>query len=90
MTAYLVFDALKSKKINMDQTVMPSEAVRRVRTDESRMFVEANKPVTVHDLVYGMIVQSGNDAAIALAELVGGSEGELRHADERGGEAASA
>ncbi|KDR44901.1 D-alanyl-D-alanine carboxypeptidase family protein [Caballeronia glathei] len=74
MTAYLVFDALKSKKINMDQTVMPSESVRRVRTDESRMFVEANKPVTVHDLVYGMIVQSGNDAAIALAELVGGSE----------------
>ncbi len=74
MTAYLVFDALKSKKINMDQTVMPTEAVRRVRTDESRMFIEANKPVTVHDLVYGMIIQSGNDAAIALAELVGGSE----------------
>ena len=74
MTAYLVFDALKSKKINMDQTVMPSEAVRRVGTDESRMFIEANKPVTVHDLVYGMIMQSGNDAAIALAELVGGSE----------------
>ncbi|CAH2809866.1 MAG: D-alanyl-D-alanine carboxypeptidase (EC [uncultured Caballeronia sp.] len=74
MTAYLVFDALKSKKINMDQTIMPSEAVRRVGTDESRMFIEANKPVTVHDLVYGMIIQSGNDAAIALAELVGGSE----------------
>ena len=74
MTAYLVFDALKTKKISMDQTVMPSEAVRRVRNDESRMFIEANKPVTVHDLVYGMIVQSGNDAAIALAELVGGSE----------------
>ncbi|TAL97145.1 MAG: D-alanyl-D-alanine carboxypeptidase [Paraburkholderia sp.] len=74
MTAYLVFDALQKKKITMDQTVMPSEAVRRVRTDESRMFIEANKPVTVHDLVYGMIVQSGNDAAIALAELVGGSE----------------
>jgi D-alanyl-D-alanine carboxypeptidase (penicillin-binding protein 5/6) len=74
MTAYLVFDALKTKKISMEQTVMPSEAVRRVRNDESRMFIEANKPVTVHDLVYGMIVQSGNDAAIALAELVGGSE----------------
>ncbi|KND60908.1 D-alanyl-D-alanine carboxypeptidase [Candidatus Burkholderia verschuerenii] len=74
MTAYLVFDALKSKKINMDQTVMPSEDVRRVKTNESRMFIEANKPVTVHDLVYGMIIQSGNDAAIALAELVGGSE----------------
>lgn len=74
MTAYLVFDALKTKKISMEQTVIPSEAVRRVGTDESRMFIEANKPVTVHDLVYGMIVQSGNDAAIALAELVGGSE----------------
>ncbi|CAH2796782.1 MAG: D-alanyl-D-alanine carboxypeptidase (EC [uncultured Caballeronia sp.] len=74
MTAYLVFDALKSKKINMDETVMPSKAVRRVGTDESRMFIEANKPVTVHDLVYGMIIQSGNDAAIALAELVGDSE----------------
>jgi D-alanyl-D-alanine carboxypeptidase (penicillin-binding protein 5/6) len=74
MTAYLVFDALKTKKISMDQTVLPSEAVRRVGNDESRMFIEANKPVTVHDLVYGMIIQSGNDAAIALAELVGGSE----------------
>ena len=74
MTAYLVFEALADKKISMDQVVMPSEAVRRVGTDESRMFIEANKPVSVHDLVYGMIIQSGNDAAIALAELVGGSE----------------
>ncbi|APR34432.1 D-alanyl-D-alanine carboxypeptidase family protein [Paraburkholderia sp. SOS3] len=74
MTAYLVFQALDAKKISMDQTVMPSVAVRRVGNDESRMFIEANKPVTVHDLVYGMIVQSGNDAAIALAELVGGTE----------------
>ncbi len=41
------------------------------------MFIEANKPVTVHDLVYGMIIQSGNDAAIALAELVGGSEAQF-------------
>ncbi|WP_395061331.1 D-alanyl-D-alanine carboxypeptidase family protein [Paraburkholderia silvatlantica] len=74
MTAYLVFEALQSKKISMDQIIEPSEAVRRVKNDESRMFIEANKPVSVHDLVYGMIVQSGNDAAIALAELVGGSE----------------
>ncbi|TDG05505.1 D-alanyl-D-alanine carboxypeptidase [Paraburkholderia guartelaensis] len=74
MTAYLVFEALQSKKITMDQIVTPSEAVRRVKNDESRMFIEANKPVSVHDLVYGMIIQSGNDAAIALAELVGGSE----------------
>jgi serine-type D-Ala-D-Ala carboxypeptidase (penicillin-binding protein 5/6) len=75
MTAYLVFEALHTKKISMDQVVTPSLAVRRVRNDESRMFIEAEKPVTVHDLVYGMIVQSGNDAAIALAELVGGTEG---------------
>jgi D-alanyl-D-alanine carboxypeptidase (penicillin-binding protein 5/6) len=74
MTAYLVFEALQSKKISMEQVVTPSDAVRRVKNDESRMFIEANKPVSVHDLVYGMIVQSGNDAAIALAELVGGSE----------------
>ncbi|HVE11676.1 MAG TPA: D-alanyl-D-alanine carboxypeptidase family protein [Paraburkholderia sp.] len=77
MTAYLVFEALHTKKITMEQTVTPSEAVRRVRNDESRMFIEANKPVTVHDLVYGMIVQSGNDAAIALAELVGGTESQF-------------
>jgi len=75
MTAYLVFEALQTKKISMDQVITPSLAVRRVRNDESRMFIEAEKPVTVHDLVYGMIVQSGNDAAIALAELVGGTEG---------------
>ncbi|WP_233862002.1 D-alanyl-D-alanine carboxypeptidase family protein [Paraburkholderia adhaesiva] len=74
MTAYLTFEALQTKKISMDQVIEPSEAVRRVTNAESRMFIEANKPVSVHDLVYGMIVQSGNDAAIALAELVGGSE----------------
>ncbi len=74
MTSYLVFDALATKKISMDQIVTPSDAVRRVGTDQSRMFIEAGKPVSVHDLVYGMIIQSGNDAAIALAELVGGSE----------------
>jgi serine-type D-Ala-D-Ala carboxypeptidase (penicillin-binding protein 5/6) len=74
MTAYLVFEALQTKKITMDQIINPSDAVRRVKNDESRMFIEANKPVSVHDLVYGMIIQSGNDAAIALAELVGGSE----------------
>jgi D-alanyl-D-alanine carboxypeptidase (penicillin-binding protein 5/6) len=74
MTAYLVFEALQTKKISMDQMVTPSVAVRRVKNDESRMFIEADKPVSVHDLLYGLIVQSGNDAAIALAELVGGSE----------------
>ena len=77
MTAYLVFEALQTKKISMEQIVTPSDAVRRVKNDESRMFIEANKPVSVHDLVYGMIIQSGNDAAIALAELVGGSESQF-------------
>ncbi|KVO51398.1 peptidase [Burkholderia ubonensis] len=77
MTAYLVFEALDKKKISMEQIVTPSAAVRRVGTDESRMFIEADKPVSVHDLVYGMIIQSGNDAAIALAELVGGSEAQF-------------
>ncbi|WP_225721327.1 D-alanyl-D-alanine carboxypeptidase family protein [Candidatus Vallotiella sp. (ex Adelges kitamiensis)] len=74
MTAYLVFDMLKTKKISMEQMVIPSQSVYQMHTDESRMFIEAQKPVTVHDLVYGMIVQSGNDAAIVLAELIGGSE----------------
>lgn len=74
MTAYLVFEALKDKKIGMEQSIIPSDAVRRVKPDESRMFIQANKPVTVSDLVHGMVVQSGNDAAIALAELIGGSE----------------
>ncbi|CCD29972.1 Serine-type D-Ala-D-Ala carboxypeptidase [Candidatus Glomeribacter gigasporarum BEG34] len=74
MTSYLVFQALKDKRISMEQTVVPGESIRRVGRDESRMFLEADKAVSVHDLVYGMIVQSGNDAAIALAELLGGSE----------------
>jgi D-alanyl-D-alanine carboxypeptidase (penicillin-binding protein 5/6) len=74
MTSYLVFEALAQNKISMDQTVTPSDSVRSVGRDESRMFIEAGKPVSVHDLVYGMIIQSGNDAAIALSELVGGSQ----------------
>jgi len=74
LTTYIVFQALESKKISMDQIVYPSDAVRTVGTDESRMFLEANKPVSVHDLIHGMTTQSGNDAAIALAELVGGSQ----------------
>lgn len=74
MTSYLVFEALKNKSISMDQMVRPSESVRSVGADESRTFIEAGKPISVHDLVYGMIVQSGNDATIALAELIGGSQ----------------
>ncbi len=72
MTAYLVFAALRAKSIALDQTVQVSE--RAWRAAGSRMFIEPRKPVTVEELIQGMVVQSGNDACIALAELVGGSE----------------
>jgi D-alanyl-D-alanine carboxypeptidase (penicillin-binding protein 5/6) len=72
MTAYLVFDALKKKAITPEQTAPVSQ--RAWKSGGSRMFIEPRKPVTVDELLRGMIVQSGNDATIALAELVGGSE----------------
>ena len=72
MTAYVVFDALAEKRITLDQSVTVSETAWR--TGGSRMFIEPRKPVTVNELNQGMIVQSGNDASVALAELVGGSE----------------
>ncbi|UIF86534.1 D-alanyl-D-alanine carboxypeptidase family protein [Cupriavidus sp. UYPR2.512] len=74
MTAYLAFEALKEKRLTLDQSVVPTNLVLKVKSDESRMFIEPNKPVTVQDLLLGLIVQSGNDAALALAEAVGGSE----------------
>jgi serine-type D-Ala-D-Ala carboxypeptidase (penicillin-binding protein 5/6) len=72
MTAYVVFSALKQKRIRPDQTVAVSE--QAWRTEGSRMFIEPRKPVTVDELVHGMIIQSGNDACIALAEAIAGSE----------------
>jgi D-alanyl-D-alanine carboxypeptidase (penicillin-binding protein 5/6) len=72
MTAYLVFQALKKGAIRMEQTVPVSE--RAWKAGGSRMFIEPRKPVTVDELLKGMIVQSGNDATIALAELVAGTE----------------
>ncbi|TWG81310.1 penicillin-binding protein 6 [Cupriavidus gilardii J11] len=74
MTAYLAFQALKENRLTLDQAVVPTNVVLKVKSDESRMFIEPNKPVTVRDLLLGLIVQSGNDAALALAEAVGGSE----------------
>lgn len=71
MTAYLVFDALKAKKITLQQTFPVSE--RAWKMQGSRMFIDPKMNVPVEDLVKGMIVQSGNDATIALAEGVGGS-----------------
>ena len=72
MTAYLVFAALKEKKLTLEQQVNVSE--RAWRASGSRMFIEPRKPVNVDELIRGMIVQSGNDACIALAEQLAGSE----------------
>ena len=72
MTAYLTFAALKQKRIEPAQAVPVSE--RAWKAEGSRMFIEPRKAVTVEELMRGMIVQSGNDACLALAELVGGSE----------------
>ena len=72
MTAYLVFSAIREKKLSGDQQVTVSE--RAWKTEGSRMFVEPKRPVTVKELIRGMVVQSGNDASIALAETVSGSE----------------
>jgi D-alanyl-D-alanine carboxypeptidase (penicillin-binding protein 5/6) len=71
MTAYLVFEALKSRKLDLKQTLTVSE--RAWRMPGSRMFIDPKMRVPVDDLLKGMIVQSGNDATVALAEGVGGS-----------------
>jgi D-alanyl-D-alanine carboxypeptidase (penicillin-binding protein 5/6) len=72
MTAYLVFDALKQGTIKLDQNVLVSE--KAWRTPGSRMFIKVATQVLVEDLIKGMIVQSGNDASVALAEAIAGSE----------------
>ena len=71
MTAYLVFDALRSKKLDLKQTLPVSE--RAWKMPGSRMFIDPKMKVPVEDLIKGMIVQSGNDATVALAEGVGGT-----------------
>lgn len=71
MTAYLVFDALRVKKISLQQTLPVSQ--RAWKMPGSRMFIDPKMQVPVEDLIKGMIVQSGNDATVALAEGVGGT-----------------
>ncbi len=73
MTAYLVFDALKARKIDLKQTLPVSE--RAWKMPGSRMFIDPKMQVPVEDLIQGMVVQSGNDATVALAEGVGGDVG---------------
>lgn len=72
MTSYVVYDALKQGLIALDDDVTISEKAWRMKG--SRMFVEVNKRVNLHDLIKGMVIQSGNDAAVALAEHIAGSE----------------
>jgi len=72
MTAYLAFAALKAKSLAPSQSVAVSQRAWRARG--ARMFIEPRKPVTVQELLHGLIVQSGNDACIALAEAIAGSE----------------
>ncbi len=72
MTAYIVFSELESNNIKLDDMVLISEAAWKMTG--SRMFIEVNKRVSVEDLLQGMIIQSGNDASVALAEHVAGSE----------------
>ena len=71
MTAYVVFDALRAKKVSLTQTLPVSE--RAWKTPGSRMFIDPKMQVPVEDLIKGMLVQSGNDATVALAEGVGGT-----------------
>jgi D-alanyl-D-alanine carboxypeptidase (penicillin-binding protein 5/6) len=75
MTAYRVFGALRAKTITPSQAVNVSP--RAWKAEGSRMFVDPRKPVTVDELLHGVIIQSGNDASVALAELVAGSEDEF-------------
>jgi D-alanyl-D-alanine carboxypeptidase (penicillin-binding protein 5/6) len=72
MTSYVVFRALKEGQISLDDEVTISEKAWRMQG--SRMFIEVGKKVRVEDLLMGVIVQSGNDASVALAEHVAGSE----------------
>jgi D-alanyl-D-alanine carboxypeptidase (penicillin-binding protein 5/6) len=72
MTAHVVFAELKAGRISLEDMVLISEKAWKM--PGSRMYIEVNKQVSVEDLLKGLIIQSGNDAAVALAEHVAGSE----------------
>ena len=72
MTAYVTFDAIQHGHLKLNQTLPVSEKAWKI--EGSKMFIEPNKPVTVDELLHGMIIQSGNDASVALAEGVAGGE----------------
>ena len=72
MTAYIVFQTLQQGSLKLTDQVKISK--KAWRTPGSRMFIEVNSQVTVDDLLHGLVVQSGNDAAVALAEHIAGDE----------------
>ena len=74
MTAYLTFSAIKQNKLSLTQTLLPPAEALLTQSEESRMFLDKSKPVTIDELLHGLIVQSGNDAARMLANAVAGSE----------------
>ncbi|NHZ32958.1 D-alanyl-D-alanine carboxypeptidase family protein [Massilia rubra] len=74
MTAYLTFAALKEKKLTLNQMINVSVKAWKVDSSSSKMFIDPATPVSVDDLLHGLMVQSGNDAAVALAEAVAGDE----------------
>ena len=72
MTAYVVADQIKNNLISLDDKVLISE--RAWKMGGSKMFIEVGKKVSVLDLIKGIMIQSGNDASVAIAEYVGGTE----------------
>ncbi len=72
MTSYIVFDRIKDKSLNMSDTFLVSDKAWRM--GGSRSFLELNSNVSIEDLLLGLIVQSGNDAAVVLAEGISGDE----------------
>lgn len=72
MTAYMIFERLKNGSVQLDTPIMISEKAWKM--GGSRMFVNVNSTVSIKDLLHGVIIQSGNDACVALAEGVSGSE----------------
>ena len=78
MTMYMVFNALKAGDVKLDDTFLVSE--KAWRKGGSKMFVEVNKRVAVEDLMRGVIIQSGNDATIVLAEGLSGTEDAFAYA----------
>jgi D-alanyl-D-alanine carboxypeptidase (penicillin-binding protein 5/6) len=78
MTAYLIFDRIRQGKLALDEEVLVSE--RAWKMGGSQMFVEVGERVQVEDLIRGIIIQSGNDACVTLAEAIAGTEEEFAEA----------